>query len=159
LGQRRGEGGGQRQLGAGSGSPTPIVVDGPERLQEQLAEIGESGGAAGGNAAVGRKDEGVGQGEIEAGAGAKVGDGAENLAGEGLGDGALEGAELHLGVMGAELRVAVAAEHAAAAFVGGAVVAAGKFGCGRFWFGSGAGGSGGGRGGRGRRGGRGGRGR
>ena len=121
VGQGRDERGGAGLLDAWGLISVPVVLDGRERLQEQLAEVAEPGHAARGDAPVGGEDEQIRHGVIDGGAGAHVGERAENLAGERPSDGAFQGAEFLLGMVPAEFGVVFADEHAAATAVGGGV--------------------------------------
>ncbi len=93
-----------------------------EAGEQQPADVGQRGSAAGGDAIAGYQNQEPAQGVIDRRRGLEVFDGAEKFGGDGGHDGL--GGKLLPAMWRAERGVALAAQHAAAAAIGGNVAAA-----------------------------------
>ncbi len=93
-----------------------------EGVEKQLADVGENGGVAGREAIAGQQGKEPTEGVIDRGGGLEIFDGAKEFSDDGLGVGV--GLELLAAMLRAERRMVVGAQHAAAAAVGGNVLAA-----------------------------------
>ncbi len=92
-----------------------------EGVEKQLADVGEDGGVAGREAIASQQGKEPAEGVIDGRGGLEILDGAKEFSSDGFGVGV--GLEL-LAVLGAEGRMVVGAQHAAAVAIGGPVLAA-----------------------------------